>query len=191
MADPPLERGEVAEGELIARARNGDGRAYEEIVKRHQSSVFRVAYSICGTREDAEEAAQDACFKAYRALGRFRAGSPFRPWLLRIAANEARNRVSSSGRRRGMFERLVAAADELDSPGLEEAVIEATERRTLLAAVGSLPAGHRNAIACRFLLGLSETETAAALGCRPGTVKSRTARGLARLRTELEEASDE
>lgn len=191
MAGSPLAGGEVAEGELIARARKGDSSAYEEIVRRHQSSAFRVAFSICGTREDAEEAVQDACFKAYRSLRRFRSGSPFRPWLLRIAANEARNRVSSTARRRGMFERLAAEAGEAGTPGPEAALIEASERRALLAAIGALPVGHRDAIACRFLLGLSEAETAAALGCRAGTVKSRTARGLAGLRVELEGSGDE
>ena len=77
---------------LVARAKRGETTAYEELVRMHQAIAFRVALVAAGDRGDAEEAAQDAFVKAYRALGRFREGAPFRPWLLRIVANEARNR---------------------------------------------------------------------------------------------------
>jgi hypothetical protein len=98
---------EQAPGEatLLAKAKEGDLAAYEEIVVGHQATAFRVAWLITGSSADAEEAAQDAFFKAYRSLGRFRDGAPFRPWLLRIVANEARNRrrarqpISCTGRR--------------------------------------------------------------------------------------------
>ena len=89
--------------ELVARAKRGERDAYEEIVRRHQQIAFRTAWVITGSAADAEEAAQDAFVKAYRALGRFREGAPLRPWLLTIVANEARNRVRAAGRR----ERLV------------------------------------------------------------------------------------
>ena len=58
----------------------------------YQGIAFRTAYLLAGSAADAEEAAQDGFVKAYRALGRFRIGAPFRPWLLKIVANEARNR---------------------------------------------------------------------------------------------------
>src|SRR5439155_14212074 len=87
------------ESELVARARRGDGDAYEELVRAYQGIAFRTAYVLAGSAADAEEAAQDAFVKAYRALWRFRAGAPFKPWLLRIVANEARNRRRSAGRR--------------------------------------------------------------------------------------------
>ena len=74
----------------------------------HQEIAFRVALVAAGDRGDAEEAAQDAFVKAYRALGRFREGSPFLPWLLRIVANEARNRRRSAGRRAGLALRAAA-----------------------------------------------------------------------------------
>ena len=90
MVDRPLE-----ETELVERARRGDLRAWETIVRTHQGIAFRTAYVVAGNAADAEEAAQDGFVKAYRALGRFRRGAPFRPWLLRIVANEARNRPSA------------------------------------------------------------------------------------------------
>src|SRR5438105_11935229 len=87
------------EPELIARARRGDAAAFEEIVQRYQQIAFRTAYVITGSAADAEDAAQEGFVKAYRALDRFRTGAELRPWLLRIVANEARNRLRSAGRR--------------------------------------------------------------------------------------------
>ena len=87
------------ERELVLRAQRGDARAYEELVRPHEEIAFRVAYVITRNAADAEDAVQDALVKAWRALGRFRAGEPLRPWLLQIAANEARNRRRSAGRR--------------------------------------------------------------------------------------------
>ena len=83
----------------MLRAQRGDSRAYEELVRPHQEIAFRVAYVITRNAADAEDAAQDALVKAWRALGRFRTDEPLRPWLLRIVANEARNRRRSAGRR--------------------------------------------------------------------------------------------
>ena len=77
---------------LIERACHGDIGAYEELVRQHQDLAYRTAYLITGGAAEAEDAAQEAFVKAYYALGRFRAGAPFRPWLLRIVVNEARNR---------------------------------------------------------------------------------------------------
>src|SRR5918992_1106220 len=99
------------ESELVERARRGDERAYEELVRQHQGIAFRTAYLVAGDAGDAEEAAQEGFVKAYRALGRFRRGAPFRPWLLQIVANEARNRRRSSGRRAGLAARHGQVAD--------------------------------------------------------------------------------
>ncbi len=176
------------ESELVERARRGDERAYEELVRRHQGIAFRTAYLVAGDAADAEDAAQDGFIKAFRALGRFRAGAPFRPWLLQIVANEARNRRRSAGRRAGLA--LRAAGEDPSggaAPSPEGAVLGGEERERLLAAVNALAEEHRLVIACRYFLELSEEETAAALGWRRGTVKSRTARALARLRENLGE----
>jgi RNA polymerase sigma factor (sigma-70 family) len=171
------------EGALVERARRGDEQAYEELVRAHQGIAFRTAYLIAGNAGDAEEAAQDGFVKAYRALGRFRAGSPFRPWLLQIVANEARNRRRSSGRRAVLA--LRAASEESSggaAPSPEGVLLAGEDRERLLAAVNDLRDEERLVIACRFFLELSEEETAAALDIRPGTVKSRTSRALEHLR---------
>src|SRR2546430_10597211 len=94
------------DSDLIARAQRGDSAAYEEIVHRYQQIAFRTAYVVTGSAADAEDAAQEGFVKAYRALDRFRAGAELRPWLLRIVANEARNRLRSAGRRQRLALRL-------------------------------------------------------------------------------------
>ena len=173
---------------LVARAKRGETTAYEELVRMHQGIAFRVALVAAGDRGDAEEAAQDAFVKAYRALGRFREGSPFLPWLLRIVANEAKNRRRAAGRRDALAVRVAAEDRPGDAvPSPEAALLAGESRRRLLEAVERLSDEHRDAIACRYFLELSEDETAAALGVRRGTVKSRLSRALERLRDELGE----
>ncbi len=142
---------------------------------------------ITGSAADAEEAAQDGFVKAHRALRRFREGAPFRPWLLTIVANEARNRVRSAGRRERLALR-VAEERRLGGavPSPEAALLGSEQREELLAAVAELGEPDRQVIACRYFLELTEEETAAALGCRRGTVKSRLSRALARLRERME-----
>jgi RNA polymerase sigma factor (sigma-70 family) len=176
------------ERELALRAQRGDARAYEELVRPHQEIAFRVAYVITRNAADAEDATQDGLVKAWRALGRFRAGEPMRPWLLQIVANEARNRRRSAGRREHLALRALAASTSSGeaAPPPEEATLAADERARLLAALEQLSGEAREVLACRYLLQLSEEETAAALDVARGTVKSRSARALERLRETVE-----
>lgn len=177
---------EDAEGVLVERARKGDVAAYEALVRRYQALAFRTAYLILGGAADAEDAAQDAFVKAYYALGRFRPGAPLRPWLLQIVANEARNRRKAATRRVGLALRV---ADERlggnTVPSAETVALVAEERAYLLAALHDLREDDRRVVACRYFLDLSEAEMAAVLGIPRGTVKSRLARALGRLRARL------
>jgi RNA polymerase sigma-70 factor (ECF subfamily) len=173
----------LEESELVERARRGDERAYREIVTAYQGIAFRTAYLVARNAADAEDAAQEAFVKAYRALGRFRRGAPFRPWLLQIVANEARNRRRSAGRRDALALRAAASEPSGEAaPSPETALLAAERHDELLAALETLPQDQRDTIACRYFLDLSEEETAQVLGVRRGTVKSRTARALERLR---------
>src|SRR4051794_21445755 len=149
------------------------------LVRRHQEVAFRTAYAICRDAAEAEDATQEAFIKAHRALGRFRSGRPWRPWLLRIVANEARNRRRSAGRREHLVTLAAQGASTMtDAPSHTQS--------ELTAALDRLEAPHREVVLLRHVLELSEEETAAALGCRPGTVKSRLSRALARLREDLD-----
>ena len=171
------------ETDLIERAKRGDTHAYEELVHAYQGIAFRTAYVIVRNAADAEDAAQDGFVKAWRALGRFRSGAPFRPWLLRIVANEARNRLRSAGRRANLALRAATEESSGDAaPSPEAAILTAEQREGLLAAVNGLPDEQRTVISLRYFLGLSEHEVAEALDVPQGTVKSRTARALERLR---------
>jgi RNA polymerase sigma-70 factor (ECF subfamily) len=169
---------------LVERACRGDPAAFEELVLTYQSLAFRTAFVIAGDAADAEEAAQDGFVKAHRALRRFRRGQPFRPWLLAIVANEARNRRRSRGRRAALALRAAAEPGGAGNDP-EEAALAAERRERILTAVERLRDDDRDVLACRYLLELSEDETAAALGIARGTVKSRTHRALSRLEEEL------
>jgi RNA polymerase sigma factor (sigma-70 family) len=160
-------------------------------VRGYQEVAFRTAYLITGDASEAEEATQEAFLKAYRALGRFRSGAPFRPWLLAIVANEARNQRRAAARRAGLFLRVAREGTPGDVPSSPESAVLTAERRVeLLEALGGLREEARWAVACRYFLGLSEEETAAALGCARGTVKSRLSRALNSLREEIAKEGD-
>ena len=127
--------------------------------------------------------------KAYYALDRFRGEAAFRPWLLAIVANEARNRRKSAARRARLALRLAESRPSGDAaPSPEAAVLGDEERELLVEALNRMREADRLVIWYRYLLGLSEKETAAALGVPAGTVKSRLARSLARLRETLARA---
>jgi RNA polymerase sigma-70 factor (ECF subfamily) len=172
---------------LAERARQGDAPAFAELVVAYQGIAFRTAYLLTGSSAEAEEATQTGFVKAWKALPRFRPGAEFRPWLLRIVANEARNRRRSSKRREALGLRAtaeIASGDAVPSP--EALALQGEQRRELLEAVNRLDDRDRDVLACRYFLELSEEETAEVLGVRRGTVKSRTARALEHLRREVE-----
>ena len=177
----------LTEAELLARAQRGDEDAYAALVRAHQELAFRTAVLITQDAAEAEEAAQDAFVKAWRALGRFRTGSPLRPWLLAIVANEARNRRRAAGRRASLAARAPRGSER--APSAESVAVAADARTALLDAMGRLRDDDRLVLGCRYLLELTEAETASALGVRLGTVKSRTSRALGRLREEVGDAA--
>src|SRR5882762_6474408 len=149
----PMEGRPTDDAELFARAQRGETAAYEEIVQRYEQMAFRTAYVITGSAADAEDAAQEGFVKAYRALASFRQGAEPRPWLLRIVANEARNRVRSSGRRHQLELRLTEGFRPGDAaPSPEAVAIAADDRRRLLAMVNALSREDRLVIASRYLL---------------------------------------
>jgi len=153
------------------------------LVARYQDVAFRTAFVITRDADDAADAAQQGFIKAFRGLARFRAGAPFRPWLLRIVANEAVSQGRSAGARDRLLRRVAVPSEHVESP--EDLALAAERRQSLLAAIGRSRPEDRLVIAYRYFLDMSESEMAAALDCAPGTVKSRLSRALARLRAEL------
>jgi RNA polymerase sigma-70 factor (ECF subfamily) len=156
----------------------------------HERIAFRTAYLITRDAAEAQDAAQEAFIRAYGALWRFRPGAPFRPWLLRIVANESRNRRRSAGRRDALAARAKEQVSWDVAPSLEAGLLATERREAVLAALNNLSEDHRLVILCRYVLELSEAEAATALGCRRGTVKSRLSRALEQLRGAMEEPDD-
>ena len=179
--------GEVdkTESELATRARRGDAAAWEALVELHQTAAFRLAYLLVGDPDEAEDVAQEAFIRAYGALHRFDTSRPFRPWLLSITANLARNQRRAMGRYMAALFRLGQATDE---PGVDSdvEVHGHWEARTLWQAVRKLKPASQEIIYLRYFLSLSEAESAETLGVAPGTVKSRLSRALAELQRVAE-----
>ncbi len=160
--------------------------AYGELVRRHQRDARRTAAAIAGVSL-ADDAAQEAFVRAYGFLHRFRPGAPFRPWLLAIVANVARNQTRSTNR----WTRAVRRSGERAStggaaPSAEDEALARHRTGAVRAALDALAPRYRDVVACRYLLDLSEDETAQILGIARGTVKSRLSRGLDRLERHLD-----
>ncbi|MFD4141547.1 MULTISPECIES: RNA polymerase sigma factor [unclassified Streptomyces] len=172
------------EDAVIARVRAGEPEAYAELVRAHTAVALRAAVAF-GAGADAEDVVQSAFLKAYQALGRFQDGAAFRPWLLRIVANETRNTVRSAVRLRALAgrEAVMLGSEPLipESADPALAAVAGERRGLLLAALDELSEEQRQVVTYRYLLEMDEAETAEALGCPRGTVKSRLNRALAKL----------
>jgi RNA polymerase sigma-70 factor (ECF subfamily) len=176
---------EPSDTDLVARARAGDDAAFGALVGRYQAAALRLATAVSGSADDAADIAQEALVKAHRSLAKLADPNMVRPWMMRIVANEAKNHLRSRARRHQREERygswVVAAV-----PDPEASVLDAEDARGVGLALARIGARDRQVLAYRYFAGLSEAETARALDVAAGTVKSRTARALARLRTEME-----
>jgi len=172
----------IDDAEAVARACGGDLDAYAVLVARYTLRAHRAAF-LLGAGEESDDVVQEAFVKAFRHLARFRVGEPFGPWLLRIVANETRNLTRSRRRRAALALRLPSAeSGGTAADGPVDTVLAAERRAQLVAAVNGLPDRERQVLVCRYILDLSEAETAQVLGWPIGSVKSRTSRALNRLR---------
>lgn len=171
--------------ELIRRAQAGDEVAWIVLVQAHQEALFRLAYLLLGSADDAEDVAQDALIRAYRNLGRFDATRPLRPWLLQITRNLAFNQQRSARRYLAAvtrwWQQTGAGTNHQDAPDSTSA-----DADLLWQAVRSLAQADQEVIYLRYFLELSVAETADALEVAEGTVKSRLSRALRRLRVVVE-----
>ncbi|GAA0390426.1 sigma-70 family RNA polymerase sigma factor [Microbispora corallina] len=170
--------------EAVARSLAGDLDAYEVLVTRYSAAAHRTA-SLLGAGDEADDVVQEAFVKAFRHLASFRREAAFKPWLLRIVANETHNVTRSRGRRTDLGLRLEARGEPGGPEDPQDAAVAADGRGRLLDAVRRLPEREREVLVCRYFLQLSEAETAEVLRVRLGTVKSRAFRGLKRLREEV------
>lgn len=172
---------------MIARARQDDTAAWEEIIREHQRAVFRLAYLILGDSAEAEDMAQETFVRAWRSLARFDSTRPLRPWLLRIVVNLSRNRQRSTGRYITALKRSAQTASP-ENYIVEGAFDRQEQAVRLWQAIRALKRTDQQVIYLRHFLDLSVAETAQALGVASGTVKSRLNRALGRLQIVIESA---
>jgi len=181
-----------SDGALVAAAKRGDTRAFEELVLRHKQRVLAVAQRITNNREDAEDVAQESFHKAFLHLGSFQEKSRFSTWLTRIAMNEA---FMLLRKRRGVVEVLPENPDDgmepsseafVDqSPNPEESCSQRERKQLLTEAINRLGPTIRTAIWLRDIEERSVKETAQILGTSITAVKARVFQGRRKLRRNL------
>ncbi len=170
----------------MERARQGDGAAFGEFVRRHTPAVHRWMARSVGV-QDAEDMTQEVFLKAYRGLSRYRGDAPARAWLASIADNAVKNRYRSLGRFRRIFSPTDPEGAEASSgtPDPEQNASTGESKRFVAEALKRLPAEFRMPIVLRDLEDWSYEDISLALALPVGTVKSRIARGRGRLRAIL------
>jgi RNA polymerase sigma-70 factor (ECF subfamily) len=178
----------VDDSALIQRARAGDARAFTELVRRYQRPIYRVAYGLTRSAEDADDLAQETFIRAHRALDTFRIGEPLFPWLSRIAVNLAYSLFRRRRRRpETALEPLVEAGQQwaADDDPVED-VAAARERRAHSRRVRGAVEEHQAILVLRVVQNLSYDDIARTLGIPPGTVMSRLSRARAELKRRME-----
>lgn len=166
--------------ELVLRVQQGDKSAYDLLVIKYQHKIVQLVNRFVKDPVEAQDVAQEAFIKAYRALGGFRGDSAFYTWLYRIAINTAKNYLVSRSRRYSDYEVDVQEAEQvenapqlkgMDTPDsilMNEQIVEAIK-----SAIEKLPEEMRTAIMLREFEGMSYEEIAQAMECPVGTVRSR------------------
>jgi RNA polymerase sigma-70 factor (ECF subfamily) len=184
---------ETAILQLVERAKAGDDSAFEQLIRKYDRQVFRIARHITQNKEDAEDIVQDAFLKAYQKLGQFQGNSKFSTWLVRIAVNESLMRL-----RKRRNSKTVSMDDDVQTeegsvprdfadwtPNPEQQYNQAELGEILRKTIAGLPPGFRSVFTLRDVENLSTEETADALGLSVPAVKSRLLRARLQLRDRL------
>jgi RNA polymerase sigma-70 factor (ECF subfamily) len=179
----------VTEAELVERVLAGQPQAWATLVQEQQAAVFRLAFLLLGDADEAEDVAQDVFVRAARGLVRFDRTRPLRPWLLQITRNLAANRRRSARRYLAALGRWWHVAAPAQAAAQITAAVD-NDAAVLHQAIGRLSTQDQEVIYLRYFLELPVDETAQALGVAPGTVKSRLARALGRLRPLVQAAME-
>jgi RNA polymerase sigma-70 factor (ECF subfamily) len=187
---PAIHTLSISDRDLLDQVRYGDLEAFDELYRRFSEMVYNLAVRMAGDREAAEDLSQEIFLRVYRHLDGFQGRSSVKTWVYRIALNTCRSRLARRSRR----VRVVGAVDgewlervPADGAGPELVAVEREGRRRLERALAFLPLSFRAAVVLRDVEGLAYEEISRVLGIRIGTVRSRIARGRARLQRILEE----
>jgi RNA polymerase sigma-70 factor (ECF subfamily) len=182
-----------ADTDLISRASRGDVSAFQALVERHRSMVYRIAYQFAGNHHDAEDIAQDVFIKVYRSLDRFRQDAQLTSWMYRIVMNACidhrrRHRPGVAAPFGEEAEQRMLNTPE-GRPGPEERAYAGEIGRVLEEEIGRLPNGQRIVFVMRHHQGMKLCEIAEALGLAEGTVKRQLHAAVHRLRQSLAQAN--
>ncbi len=162
------------EEKLISSARNGDKKAYGELIMVNQKRLYRTVYLIVGNFDAAQDMVQEAFVKGWQAIESFETGRPFYPWISRIARNLALNYIKREKRSQSLDDMDISderVVDQKESP-LDDLVLKENNKR-LAEAIKSLPENFRAVFVLRMYEKMSYAEIAKALNISPGTVDSR------------------
>ncbi len=192
--------GGADEQDLVRRARDGDRKAFDALIRMHQDTAFALAHRMVGDYTDAHDVAQEAFVRAFLGISGFRGRSSFRTWLYSILINVSRNRLKARNRQRSRFVSM-QAEDPLDTTrqyqyaGTDPGPDIKAERGELYArikeAIARLPVDQREVVLLRDVHGMSYEEVAQATGCAAGTVKSRLHRARSQLQDQLRSLIDD
>jgi RNA polymerase sigma-70 factor (ECF subfamily) len=180
---------------LITAAREGDVRAFNQLVMLYQSMVYNTAYRVLNNPDAAADATQDAFLSAYKAMRKFRGGS-FKSWMLRIVTNACYDQLRKKQRRpTSSLDNLPVETDHTyhlrDPAEQPDEFVERQELNQMIqAGISTLPVEQRTILVLSDVQGLSYQEIATVMGISLGTVKSRLSRGRARLRDYLLEQGE-
>ena len=178
---------------LLRRAQKGDADAFEELMAGQESRMYAIALRMMGNREDAQDCAQEAMVRIYRAMSAFKGQSSLATWIYRITMNTCldelrRRKVRKVSSLDSMLEAGWSPVDTGDTP--EEHGLRSEKQEALNAAIQSLPADMRAAIILRDVKGYSYDEISDILDANVGTIKSRISRGREKLREILVKQSE-
>lgn len=176
-----LPAAEAAQRSVVVAAIAGDTMAFARIVRAHHDDMARVCQVVCGDPDLAQDAAQAAWPIAWRKLGTLREHDRLRPWLVSIAANEARKMVQRQHRDRVVALEVADVGTDADDPATRAGATD------LMTAVRRLPADDRALLALRYIAGFDATEIGRALGMSPSGVRTRLSRLLTRLRKDMDD----
>ena len=176
------ERSGDSDARLVERARKGDGRAFDEIVTQHKRAVYSTARRLLGSLEDADEAAQMAFVRAWRALGGFRGESSLRTWLVRIVLNVSKTLRSKAPPLDGLEgqEQLVDTG-----AGADDLLRQRESRARVRHAVDRLPPRQREVVMLKVFSEMTHREVAGILGLSEGAVKAHLHQAVANLRRRM------
>ena len=167
------------DAEAVQLCQDGSLDAFRHVVERYQDVLYGTAYLMTSNGAIAEECVQESFLSAWRGIGGFRSGSPLKPWLVRILVNT----VLDLRRRRNLPTEYIEGTDLSGESDLAKQV---SDREAIRQALAVLPEEQRQVVMLKYFTGMTTSETAEALGCAEGTVKSRLHRALQHMKVELE-----